>query len=136
MKYKAHPEKRWRHLASIPFIYGMIFPSVFLDLSLTIYKNICFRLYGLELPKRAQYIKDNRHRLQYLKPLERFNCMYCGYVNGVFAYAVRIAGDTEKYWCSIKHKKEVEDEFIEPTHHKDFLEYGDEKAYKNIAHKK
>jgi hypothetical protein len=44
------------------------------------------------------------------------------------AYGVKIAGDTEKYWCGIKHQKTKG--YIEPVHHKDFLKYGDETAYR------
>ena len=55
-------------------------------------------------------------------------CAYCGYANGLMAYAVVIAGKTEKYWCGIKHKKYQN--FHEPAHHKDFTEYGDEESYR------
>ena len=57
--------------------------------------------------------------------------MYCGYINGLYTYAVQIAGETEKYWCGIKHQKDGSD-FVEPKHHSEFLEYGDERAYKAI----
>jgi len=39
-----------------------------------------------------------------------------------------IAARTEKYWCGIKHQPARG--FHEPKHHKDFLKYGDEKAFK------
>ena len=53
--------------------------------------------------------------------------MYCGYVNGLIHYASVIAGNTEKYWCGIKHRKSGE--FKEPLHHRDFMEYDDYEAY-------
>ena len=53
--------------------------------------------------------------------------MYCGYVNGVYNYAARIAGDTEKYWCGVQHQKDPL--FGMPKHQSDFIEYGDEEQF-------
>jgi hypothetical protein len=114
----------------MPFIYGMIVPTVFLDATMEVYHRVAFPLYGIPRVKRSKYIKLDRQKLSYLKPLEKVNCVYCGYVNGLFAYAVQIAGETEKYWCGIKH--EQDENFVPPAHHKDFLEYGDEKGYREI----
>ncbi len=61
--------------------------------------------------------------------------MYCGYANGLLAYVGKIAAETEKYWCGIKHDRSI-GELIEPEHHKDFIEYNDEEAYKEITPKK
>ena len=75
----------------------------------------------------------DRQKLKYLTFLEKIWCSYCGYANGLLAYAVTIAGETEKHWCGIKHiKKGHEDTFIEHPHQKNFLEYGDKEGYKQI----
>ena len=128
MEYKKYNNRDWIHLMSVPIIYGMSIPLVFLDITLEIYHNICFRLYGIPLVKRSRYIKIDRHKLKYLNWIDKINCAYCGYVNGLVNYARTIAADTEKYWCGIKHKKDSN--FIEPKHHKDFLDYGDEEGLK------
>ena len=128
MEYKKYNNRDWIHLMSVPIIYGMSIPLVFLDITLEIYHNICFRLYGIPLVKRSKYIKVDRHKLKYLNWIDKINCAYCGYVNGLVNYARTIAADTEKYWCGIKHKKDSN--FIEPKHHKDFLDYGDEEGLK------
>ena len=128
MEYKKHPERFFNHLLSAPFVYIMILPLVALDIFIEIYKHICFRLYGIELIKRKSYIRIDRHKLGYLNLLEKLNCAYCGYANGLLNYAVAIAGATEKYWCGIKHKKY--NGFKEPKHHKNFLEYSDKKAFR------
>ena len=130
MNFKKFPERKLRHFVSMPFIYGMIVPTVFLDATMEVYHRGAFPLYGIPRVKRSKYIKLDRQKLSYLKPLEKVNCVYCGYVNGLFAYAVQIAGETEKYWCGIKH--EQNQNFLPPAHHNDFLEYGDEKGYKEI----
>lgn len=119
--------KRLRHIASLPFILGMALPIVILDLIIEIYHNICFPLYGIQKVKRSNYIRIDQQKLSYLVTKDKLWCIYCGYVNGFAAYFVKIAGDTEKYWCGIKHKSGGD--FIEQPHQKDFLEYGDEKAY-------
>ena len=123
-----------RYALSAPFIYGMIVPAVFLDASIEIYHRIAFALYQLPYVRRSDYIRIDRHRLSYLPWYDKINCTYCGYVNGLFAYAVKIAGETEKYWCAIKHKNVPN--FIEPEYQKDFLPYGDAEALKKFEKKK
>jgi hypothetical protein len=105
----------------------MIIPFVILDVFIEIYHHVCFPLYGLTMIIRGNYIKIDRHRLAYLSPLDKVHCAYCGYANGLLHYSSIIAGETEKYWCGIKHKKTPG--FVEPEHHKDFLKYGDEKSF-------
>lgn len=130
MKYKKHQDKEWLHLISVPVVYSMIIPLFFSDISSEIYHNICFRLYGLPLIKRSKYIKIDRHKLKYLSWYDKINCAYCGYANGLINYIQAIFAETEKYWCGIKHKKDSK--FIEPNHHREFIDYEDEKIYKEI----
>ena len=128
MEYRRHPERFLRHLLSVPFIYILVLPLIVLDIFIELYKQICFRLYGIELIKRRDYIRIDRHKLSYLNLIEKINCAYCGYANGLLNYAVAIAGATEKYWCGIKHRKYRG--FVEPAHHENFLKYGDKKSFK------
>jgi hypothetical protein len=128
MEYRKHKERRLRHLLAGPMIHLMIIPLVILDLFITVYHAVCYPLYGIKKVIRKDYIRIDRHKLKYLNFRERIYCAYCGYANGLMAYGVRIAGDTEKYWCAIKHKKYKG--FHEPAHHKDFVKYGDEKAFR------
>jgi len=44
----------------------------------------------------------DRAGLAYLNALEKLNCAYCSYGNGVIAYAREVAARTEQYWCPIK----------------------------------
>lgn len=111
----------------MPFIYAMIIPLALLDAFLAVYHRICFPLYGISLVKRSHYLRFDRHKLAYLTPLEKINCTYCGYANGLIQYAARIAGETERYWCGIRHKQGGG--FVNPPHHKDFVPYGDVKAF-------
>jgi len=132
MNYKKYSQRfSYRWLLSIPFIYPMIVPLIFFDISMEIFHQICFRLYNLPLIKRSQYIKIDRYKLRYLSTREKINCVYCSYANGLAHYFTVIAAETEKYWCGIKHAKDPH--FIPPEHHKDFLEYGDEEAYKKLG---
>jgi hypothetical protein len=68
----------------------------------------------------------DRGRLAYLNPMEKFNCVYCGYVNGLLAYVQEIAGRTEQYWCPIKHAIR-----LKTTHsrYQRFFDYGDAEQY-------
>lgn len=116
-----------KYILSAPIIYTMGIPIVFFDICLEIYHHLCFPLYGLPLVDRSRYIRVDRHQLDYLSPLEKFNCAYCGYANGFMAYATKIIARTEAYWCGIKHQSKPD--FKAPAHHRDFLVYGDERAY-------
>jgi hypothetical protein len=128
MQNKKKKHMFFRHLLNAPFIWILIVPLVICDFFGELYHQIGFRLCGIPLVKRSQYVKIDRHKLKYLNLLEKVGCVYCGYANGFLAYASEIAARTEKYWCGIKHKKYKD--FVEPKHHKDFVKYGDEKAFK------
>lgn len=99
-----------------------------------LYHRICFPLLGIPIIKRRKYIKIDRHKLKYLDLMDKIGCTYCGYANGWINYASVIAGETERYWCGIKHAKS--DNFVEPKHHAEFTEYDNEEEYKNkyISH--
>ena len=56
------------------------------------------------------------------------NCVYCGYAVGVLQYWVKIFGETEKYWCGIKHENNAN--FKQPEHQSQFTEYNDKEQYK------
>ena len=78
-----------------------------MDLTVTTYQNVCFRLYGISLVKRSKYVVMDRHELAYLNGIEKFNCLYRGYGNGVIFYTREIIARTEQYWCPIKHARRV-----------------------------
>ncbi len=133
-KISKFPHKKIRHSLAWPFAICISLPIVIFDFFLEIYHRIVFPLYGIPVVERSKYIKIDRQKLMYLTFIDKLGCMYCGYVNGFAAYFVRIAGDTEKYWCGIMHKKD--DGFIPQPHHKDFLPYDDEEAFKKFIKKK
>ncbi len=123
--YKYLIPTHFRHIGyilSMPFIYGMIVPAVFLDITVTIYQWVAFSLYRIPHVKRSEFILLDRKYLDYLNVLEKINCLYCSYVNGVFAYAVEIGARTERFWCPLKSANKPRF-----THgwYKDFANYGD-----------
>ncbi len=134
MDYKRYPNRSWRHFFSTPFIYFQIIPLIFIDFCVEIYHHICFPLYGLPLIKRNQYIRIDRHKLQYLSLFDKVNCAYCGYANGLVRYLTAIAAATEKYWCGIKHQSGGD--FINQEHQKNFLDYGNEEQYQKFMNNK
>ncbi|WP_375175932.1 hypothetical protein [Pseudooceanicola sp.] len=115
-----------RHLLTAPVIYSLIVPFALLDLFVSLYQAICFRAYGIPRVRRAEYIRFDRHHLAYLNSIQKVNCFYCGYVNGLIAYVAEIAGRTEAYWCPIKHAARVQGRH---RHYDQFMEYGDGEAY-------
>jgi hypothetical protein len=117
-----------RSILSAPFIYAMIVPIAFLDLCFSFYQTLCFRLYGIERVDRRAFVAVDRHHLEFLNPLEKLNCAYCGYSNGVLAFTREIAARTEQYWCPIKHARRV----LGPhDRYAAFVEFGGEDDYQD-----
>ncbi len=114
-------------ILTAPFIYFLIVPIVLLDACMMLYQAICFPIYGIPKVPRGEYFVFDRAHLAYLNAIEKLNCAYCTYANGVFAYVREIASRTEEYWCPIKHAKRVMG-----THarYAGFEDYGDADAYR------
>lgn len=120
LRWLAH--SNFRNVLSAPFIYSMIIPFAVLDMFLSVYQAVCFRLYRIPRVVRSHYIVLDRHQLQYLNSVQRLNCLYCGYANGLIAYVREIAARTEQYWCPIKHARRVRDSH---KRYAKFLDYGE-----------
>lgn len=116
-----------RHILSIPFIYGMIIPAIILDVGVTLYMHAAFRLYRIPLVRRGDYIVYDRRFLDYLNWIQKLNCLYCSYVNGLFAYCVEIGARTERYWCPIKAASKPR---FSHGWYKDFADYGNPEEWK------
>jgi hypothetical protein len=86
-------------ILTAPVIYALIVPLVLLDLFVTIYQAVGFPVYGIPKARRRDYLVFDRHHLAYLNALEKLNCAYCSYANGLIAYVREIASRTEQYWC-------------------------------------
>lgn len=119
---------RLRNVLVAPIIYAMVLPISFFDLAVSFYQHTCFRVYKIPLVKRKEYFTIDRQHLGYLNLLEKINCVYCGYGNGVAAYVKEIIARTEQYWCPIKHATRVKDPH---SRYYNFFEYGDAEGYKN-----
>ncbi|NDK09616.1 hypothetical protein GW846_02455 [Candidatus Gracilibacteria bacterium] len=119
--------KSVRHFISMPFIYGMIIPGFVLDVGLFLYQQTAFRLYKIPLVKRSDYIVFDRRHLNYLNLIQKVNCLYCSYMNGLFSFAVEVGGRTEKYWCPIKAAKRKKGGHEWEQH---FADYGDPEEFK------
>ena len=109
-----------------PFIYFLIVPLLLLDLCVSLYQAVCFSVWGVAQVRRADYIVLDRRHLAYLNGIEKLNCVYCGYANGLIAYVQEIAGRTEQYWCPIKHAMRIRSAH---RRYRDFLDYGDAEGF-------
>lgn len=109
-------------LITAPLIYSLLIPFVLLDVFVTVYHAVCFPVYGIPKVRRRDHIRIDRQHLAYLNGLQKLNCVYCGYCNGLLSYVREVAGRTEAYWCPIKHAARVDGTH---AHYGSFLEYGD-----------
>jgi hypothetical protein len=116
----------------VPIIYLGIVPFSLLDLFLTLYQVACFPIFGIPRVKRRDYLMFDREHLAYLNLLEKLNCAYCSYANGLCAYATEIAARTEQHWCPIKHAKRLS---APHSRYWRFLDYRDAKSYRQHVNK-
>ncbi len=114
-------------ILTIPFIWMMIIPAIITDIFVTIYQAVCFPIYKIPKVKRSDYIIIDRYNLFYLDKVERINCLYCEYFNGVIAYVREISARTEQFWCPIKHSQPLKDEH---SRYDKFFDFGDYKKYR------
>lgn len=117
----------WRHLLSVPFFYPVLWPMLVLDAFITLYLWVCFPLYGMARVKRSDYFVFDRTHLAYLNLLEKINCAYCSYGNGLMAYGREVVGLTEQYGCPIKHARRV---LQAHPYYPGFVDYGDAAHYR------
>ena len=115
-------------LVTAPAVYALILPLVLLDLSVALYQRICFPIWGIARARRADYLVIDRHRLAYLNGIQKLNCVYCGYANGVIALAREVASRTEQYWCPIKHASRIRGAH---ERYSRFVEYGDADGFRD-----
>ncbi len=109
-----------------PVIYAVFIPMVLLDVAVTLYQTICFPVYGIARVKRSDYFVFDRSHLAYLNLLEKFNCAYCSYGNGLMAYAREVVARTEQYWCPIKHARKI---MAAHPYYTGFVDFGDAEGY-------
>jgi hypothetical protein len=121
-------DAKLRNVVSAPFIYAVIVPLVLVDLAVTLYQTICFPLYRIPRVRRRDYLVFDRAHLAYLNPIEKLNCAYCSYGNGLSAYLVEVIARTELYWCPIKHARRM---LRAHPHYDGFVDYGDAQTYRS-----
>ncbi|HEX2788882.1 MAG TPA: hypothetical protein VHN17_00485 [Steroidobacteraceae bacterium] len=115
-------------ILTAPAIYALIIPLLLLDLFVALYQAVCFPVYGIPHVRRSDYMAFDREQLAYLNAVEKINCAYCAYANGVLAYVREVASRTEEYWCPIKHARRVLG--VHPRYGS-FVDYGDGEAYRH-----
>jgi hypothetical protein len=114
-------------ILATPLMYSLIIPFVLLDLFMSVYQFVCFPLFGIPTVRRSDYLVIDRVHLSYLNVVEKVNCAYCAYANGLIAYAREITSLTEQYWCPIKHARRV---IAAHERYRNFVDYGDAASYR------
>jgi hypothetical protein len=114
-------------IITAPIIYSGWIPFLLMDLFVTVYQTICFPVYRIPKVKRSDYLVFDRGDLPYLNLIEKFNCFYCSYGNGVAAYTREVAARTEQYWCPIKHARRIKGAH---ERYPNFFDHGDAEAFR------
>lgn len=105
----------------------MILPGIILYVMLEVYHQVCFRLYRIPRVSRKDHFVIDRHLLSYLNWIEKLNCLYCSFFNGLMSYGHEISGRTERYWCPIKHAKRLKHAHPE---YGSFVDYLDAESFR------
>lgn len=116
------------HIITAPVIWSVLLPLAFIDLFINIYQFICFPVYGIPRVRRSNYIIIDHHYLSYLNIIEKINCAYCSYANGLVAFVQEVLARTEQYWCPIKHARRLR---TLHSRYDKFMDYGDAEKYRN-----
>ena len=114
-------------ILTMPLIWSVVIPALVLDALASLYQVICFPIYGIPRVKRSEYVVIDRQELQYLNRLEKLNCTYCGYFNGLMGYLREIAARTEQYWCPIRHARPIKS--VHSRYRRFFSNTGTGEAY-------
>jgi hypothetical protein len=122
-------ESGWLRTLASPLVYVLVVPLALLDLLVLLFVHLGFPVYGIAKVKRGEYVAVDRHQLAYLNGIEKLNCVYCGYANGVIAYAREVASRSEEHWCPIKHARKVGDPH---RRYYRFAEFGDAEGYRRL----
>ncbi len=120
-------------ILTIPFIWAMMIPALLADILVTIYQFVCFPIYKIPKVKRKDYVIIDRYNLFYLDGIEKINCWYCEYFNGVIAYVREISARTEQFWCPIKHSQPPKEKH---SRYDNFFDYGDYLKYREELEKR
>lgn len=115
-------------LVTGPVIWGALVPALLMDLYVSLYQLICFPAYGVPKVRRGDYMVMDRRHLPYLNGVEKLNCFYCSYFNGLVAYMQEIAARTEQHWCPIKHARVPR---AVHSRYQRFFEFGDAEAFRS-----
>jgi hypothetical protein len=134
-RYKEQKKSLWQYILdarplavlSSPFVYALIIPIVLLDLSVCVFQAICFPAFGIQKVRRGDYLVFDHRYLAYLNVLEKLNCAYCSYANGIVAFIREVAARAEQHWCPIKHARRI---LAAHPYYGEFVDYGDAVAYR------
>jgi hypothetical protein len=118
---------RFLVVLTTPVIWMCLIPILLVDVVGSFYQAVCFPIYGIPKVHRRDHLAFDRHRLTYLNFIEKLNCEYCAYANGILAYFTEIAARTEQYWCPIKHAGCVK---CAHSRYKTFVDFGDAEKYR------
>lgn len=116
-------------LLASPLVYALLVPLAMLDLLALLFVHVAFPVYGIPKVRRSDYVVVDRHHLAYLNLIEKMNCVYCGYANGIIAYAREVASRSEEHWCPIKHARRTRDPHRRYFH---FADYGDAETFRRL----
>lgn len=104
-----------------PVVYLFAIPLVLFHISIEIYHRLAFWGYKIPYVSMREFFIFDRHNIRHLSKIEKVNCVYCSYANGLMAYSKEIAARSERYWCPFKHKDKNPSQ--PHSHYENFIDF-------------
>ncbi|MFA5831409.1 MAG: hypothetical protein WC878_06265 [Candidatus Paceibacterota bacterium] len=92
-------------IATSPIIYSGIIFILLLDVCMTLCQYACFWAFNIPVLPRTGYFVFERMYLSFLNAIQKVNCGYCSYGNGLMAYDSAILARMEYLWNPEKQEK-------------------------------
>lgn len=99
MKQKQKTHSFFRRILVLPFAVAMLFPLLFFDICLSLYHRIAFGICKIKKVNRKAHFKVDQMKIAQLSKLERVYAVCHLYVKGLMSFALKIASESENYWC-------------------------------------
>lgn len=105
MSQKKNRRNFFRHIIVFPFALAFLVPLVFFDICLSLFHRIIFGISKIKRVNRKAFFKVDQMKIAQLSKIQRFYAIYILYLKGLMSFGVKIAQESEQYWCQVRPVK-------------------------------
>lgn len=94
-----------RHIFVMPFAVAFLLPVMVFDMCLSLFHRIIFGICGMKKVNRKSHFKVDQMKIAQLSKMQRFYAIYLLYLKGIMSFGLKIAQESEQYWCHVRPVK-------------------------------